>query len=254
MLSSDQKKLASTAFMVVIGCILAWYFLVDHNPPAPRPQVAKQLKRPAPKDHRQPVNVAGSGVQPEALPLPPPVSVLKRRRAAATTQPVDAAESKTATEATALDVPVEEEVDPVTPIEPAVPLQLARMALGFVGADPQAEEVWYEAINDPDTPADTRKDLIEDLNEEGFANPRQITEEDLPLIYSRIALIEQVAPDAMDDVNAAAFAEAYKDLMNMAARLEQEQLLRQQAQQQAQEQAQAAGEDTSVTPRRPLRR
>ena len=33
MLSNDQKKLASTAIMVVIGCVVAWYYLVDHNPP-----------------------------------------------------------------------------------------------------------------------------------------------------------------------------------------------------------------------------
>ncbi len=248
MLSNDQKKLASTAVMVVIGCGIAWYFLVDHTPPKPRPQVAQQIKRAAPKIHRQPV-VADSVEQPEARPLPPPVSVLKRRQVAATTQPTELSNGKTATETTEAEVPPQE-VDPVTLADPVVSVQVARLALGFVGSDPQAEEVWYGAINDPNMPADARKDLIEDLNEEGFANPRQITEDDLPLIYSRISLIEQVAPDAMDEVNAAAFAEAYKDLLNMAARLEQEQLAREQAR----DQAQAAGEDTSVTPRRPLRR
>ena len=121
------------------------------------------------------------------------------------------------------------------------------MALGFVGADPQAEELWYAAINDPNMPANARQDLIEDLNEEGFADPRNVTEDDLPLIYSRLALIEQVASDAMDDVNAAAFAEAYKDLVNMVFRLEQEAIAR--------EEAQAAGQDiTGSPPRRPFRR
>ena len=62
---------------------------------------------------------------------------------------------------------------------------------------------------------------IEDLNEEGFADPKNLTPDDLPLILTRLALIEEHAPDAMDEVNAAAFAEAYKDLMNMAARLMQ---------------------------------
>ena len=143
-----------------------------------------------------------------------------------------------------------EEVDPITEQEPQVPVQVARAALGLVGADPQAEEVWYAAINDPNMPANARKDLIEDLNEDGFADPRHITEDDLPLIYSRIALIEQVGPDAMDEVNAAAFAEAYKDLVNMVMRLEQEEILHQQAL----EQARAAGEENNVTPRRPLRR
>src|SRR5690349_14003865 len=52
--------------------------------------------------------------------------------------------------------------------EPIVPKPVARMALSYVGADPDAEDLWAVAINDPNLPADTRKDLIEDLNEEGF--------------------------------------------------------------------------------------
>ena len=63
-----------------------------------------------------------------------------------------------------------------------------------------------------------RKDLIEDLNEEGFADPDHVVTDDLPLILNRLALIEQLAPDAMDETNAAAFEEAYKDLVNMADR------------------------------------
>ena len=246
MLSNDQKKLASTGIAVLIGCVIAWYLLVDHNPPKTQPQLAQQLKRGDFKDRKQPVRIAQSNDQQEARPLPPPVPVLKPRPRPVNSQPVESPNPKPATTTPQTDVPVED-VDPVTPQEPVVPVQLARLALGFVGADPQAEEVWYEAINDPNMPADARKDLIEDLNESGFANPRQITEDDLPLIYSRIALIEQVAPDAMDNVNAAAFAEAYKDLVNMVVRLEQERLARQQTQ--------AAGEDIpGPTPRRPLRR
>jgi hypothetical protein len=243
MLSDDQKKLATTGIAVVIGCAIAWYFLVDHNPPKPQPQVAQQFKRWEPNNRKLPVRDAQvNDAQPEARPLPPPVSVLKRKTGPASTQPLELTSSSNPNPTTpGAEIPVEE-VDPVTPQELVVPVELARMALGFVGADPQAEQVWYQAINDPNMPADARKDLIEDLNEDGFANPRQITEDDLPLIYSRIALIEQVAPDAMDDVNAAAFAEAYKDLVNMVARLEQEALARQEAQ--------AAGEETSTSLRR----
>ena len=43
--------------------------------------------------------------------------------------------------------------------------------------------------------------------------------DDLPLIQSRLALIEDLAPNAMDDVNAAAFMEASKDLADMEANL-----------------------------------
>jgi hypothetical protein len=100
-----------------------------------------------------------------------------------------------------------------------IPKPLARAALGFVGADPEAETVWALAINDPDRSPNERKDLIEDLNEDGFLDPKHVTADDLPLILSRLELIEELAPDSMDEVNAAAFAEAYKDLVNMLIKL-----------------------------------
>lgn len=95
----------------------------------------------------------------------------------------------------------------------------AREALIYAGADPKATEIWAVAINNPDLPANERKDLIEDLNEEGFADPKNLTAEDLPLILSRIELIEMMAPTAMDQVNADAFQEAHKDLVNMRDRI-----------------------------------
>jgi hypothetical protein len=96
---------------------------------------------------------------------------------------------------------------------------LARLALSFVGADPQANEFYQKTINDPLLTRSDRKNLIEDLNQDGFADTRNLTARDLPLIQNRIALIEQLAPQAMDDANAAAFKEAYKDLINMRDRL-----------------------------------
>ena len=92
----------------------------------------------------------------------------------------------------------------------------ARMALAFVGADPDAEMYWYGAINDPSLSAHERQDLIEDLNEDGLSDPRNPTVDDLPLILSRIQLIETIGWNAMDEVNADAFQEAYKDLVNLA--------------------------------------
>jgi hypothetical protein len=87
-----------------------------------------------------------------------------------------------------------------------------------VGADADAEAVGVEAINDPRLSRNARKDLIEDLNEEGFENRKQPTENDVELIVRRLAIIEELAPDAMDEVNYAAFEEAYKDLVNMLAK------------------------------------
>lgn len=96
---------------------------------------------------------------------------------------------------------------------------LARLALSFVGADVKADEFYEKTINDPLLTRSDRKNLIEDLNQDGFADTRNLTAQDLPLIQNRIALIEQLAPQAMDEVNAAAFQEAYKDLVAMRERI-----------------------------------
>jgi hypothetical protein len=92
---------------------------------------------------------------------------------------------------------------------------LARLALSFAGADAQANAFYTQAINDPFLTKSHRKNLIEDLNETGFVDPKNLTERDLPLIQNRLSLIEQLAPTPLDDANAAAFKEAYKDLVNM---------------------------------------
>ena len=105
------------------------------------------------------------------------------------------------------------------PADVLVPEPMARQALCFVGADAEAETIWNWAINDPNLSRNVRKNLIEDLNEDGFSDPKRPGVEDLPLIVSRIALIEELAPYAMDEANFDAFAEAYKDLVNMYNRL-----------------------------------
>jgi hypothetical protein len=92
----------------------------------------------------------------------------------------------------------------------------ARIALALVGADEMAEAYWYSAINDPTLSPNERQDLIEDLNEDGLSDPKHPTADDLLLIVNRLLLIEEFGPDAMDNVNADAFQEAYKDLVNLA--------------------------------------
>ncbi len=99
--------------------------------------------------------------------------------------------------------------------KPEIQNPAARVALSFVGMDVEAEECWMAAINDPNLPAEERKDLIEDLNEDGLSNPHHPTSEDMALIASRMELIEELAPYAADQVNLDAFKEAYKDLMNL---------------------------------------
>jgi len=102
------------------------------------------------------------------------------------------------------------------PGKPPIQDPMARAALSYVGADPEAELYWYQAINDPSLGPQERQDLIEDLNEDGLSDPHHPTADDLPLILNRIQIIEEVVWDAMDEVNADAFLEAYKDLVNLA--------------------------------------
>jgi hypothetical protein len=103
--------------------------------------------------------------------------------------------------------------------DPALRVPLARLALSAVGMDELAEALWLHAINDPELDAEVRQNLIEDLNEEGFADPKNLTRDELPLIEARLALIDRLAPEAMDETNAAAFEEARKDLVEMRAKL-----------------------------------
>ncbi len=91
----------------------------------------------------------------------------------------------------------------------------ARAALSSVGSDPNATAYWASAINDPNLPSEERKDLIEDLNEDGLSDPKHPGAQDIPLIMNRLQLIEDLAPNAMDPVDAQAFGEAYKDLVAM---------------------------------------
>ncbi len=92
---------------------------------------------------------------------------------------------------------------------------LARVALAYLGANPQAEPLFKTAINDMSLPPDHRRELIEDLNTDGFADKRNPTPADLALIQNRLRFIQQNAPNAVDVVNAKAFAEAAKDLLQM---------------------------------------
>lgn len=103
--------------------------------------------------------------------------------------------------------------------DPAKREPLARVALNFVGADPHANEFYVKAINDMSLSQSDRKNLIEDLNQDGFPSKKNLTANDLPLIQNRIAIIEQLAPSAADPVNLAAFKEAHKDLVNMRERI-----------------------------------
>lgn len=207
---------------VVAGALLTRHFTGAHSArvPAPPQQVAIAQADAAPMDaapSSAPVSEPTAVSPPEALPSP----------SAPTSEPAPVVTAKKADGPTENNGPTapanKRKQQPPPDAAGAEDPPLARQALALVGADPLAELVWVDAINDPDRTPHERQDLIEDLNEDGFPDPKHPTADDLPLIESRLALIEALAPDAMDDVNAAAFAEAYKDLVNMYDRVTSEQ-------------------------------
>jgi hypothetical protein len=105
--------------------------------------------------------------------------------------------------------------------DPEVVESQARAALNFVGADPDAGTAWARAINDAELSAETREELIEELDVAGLpADPQRLTQDHLPLILSRIEIVEQLAPSALDDTNAAAFRAVHRRLTSLAASLE----------------------------------
>ena len=91
---------------------------------------------------------------------------------------------------------------------------VARDALKYVGFDPDAEIYWFSAIQDSSLPTSERQDLIDDLNEEGLPDPKHPTIDDLPLILSRLRILEELVPSIADSLE---WKESYEDLLNLAA-------------------------------------
>lgn len=211
--------LVATALLVVTGAIILRQTAPSADPAAGKKSpLAANAQRTPKRDTPRQASFDAGGVEL----IPSPAASPVERPAASSQSP------RTGTEPAPAGLlggspPAKPEDDDEFFDEPIIPLPIARAALGFVGLDPEAEEVWYWAINDPSLSPDDRKNLIEDLNEDGFPDPKNITIDDLPLILSRIELIEELGPDAMDETNAEAFAEAYKDLVKMLARLSEQQ-------------------------------
>jgi hypothetical protein len=78
--------------------------------------------------------------------------------------------------------------------DPAAREPLARLALSFVGVDAGANEFYEKTINDNSLTKNHRRNLIEDLNEDGFTDPKNVSERELPLIQNRLALIGNSHP------------------------------------------------------------
>ena len=187
--------LSATVVIIVVGMVLVGQRKAE-------PPIAKE---PA----GQPASAPAETIPAPAPATPPEISVIETK-APVQTAPVNVLPFPKRQNETAQIAPPGGAKEPIQDPD-------AREALSLVGADPVAEQYWMAAINDPSLPANERKDLIEDLNEDGLSDPKHPGPQDLPLIMNRIRLIESLGPLAMDSVNADAFAEAYKDLQNMLA-------------------------------------
>ena len=214
------KMLIFVGLVVAIGCIVAGVAVVRHEAAQKAAWDLARAERAALEEARNQARLETDKALELALSKPSaPESI-----AAPTKRPAPAPAARTdARGPVRTPPPASAAQAPQSPRSTKPPLQdpVARDALSLVGVDPAAEQYWALAINDSSLPENERQDLIEDLNEDGFPDPRNVTADDLPLIVSRLLLIEQLAPDAMDKVNADAFQEAYKDLVNMLVRLAQ---------------------------------
>jgi hypothetical protein len=83
-----------------------------------------------------------------------------------------------------------------------------------VGVDSDAEDYWLGAVFDPNLPTSERQDLIDDLNEEGLPDPKHPTEDDLPVLYSRLEMLEALIPFVHGSLE---WEEAREDLLNLIA-------------------------------------
>jgi len=105
--------------------------------------------------------------------------------------------------------------------EPDSKETLARVALAYVGANDQAGELFHAVILDPTLKPDQTRNLVEDLNQDGLANRKSPTAEDLKVIANRYELTQAYLRQDYVINNKtlnAAFTEADKDLYNMLQR------------------------------------
>jgi hypothetical protein len=101
-----------------------------------------------------------------------------------------------------------------TPTKKLVQDPISRDALKLVGMDAEAELYWFAAIHDETLPKSERQDLIDDLNEEGLPDPKHPTPDDLPLLLSRLEILEELVPTLGGDLE---WQESYNDLVNLVA-------------------------------------
>lgn len=187
----SRRKIGGLIVLAGALGVFFWY----RQPPTPAVTPPPPLERPvAPVTETQPAIQPVQGQEPAVVePVAEPATKPKAR-------------PQTQVQAPAVKPPKEPLHDPD-----------ARDALALVGMDPEAEQYWLAAIYDTSLPDNEREDLMEDLNETGFADPKNLSADDLALVANRLAIIDSILPN-VDDFMAPHLLEARKDLVNMANR------------------------------------
>jgi hypothetical protein len=203
MMNNNRRTMYAASIGLVASAAVVGFILV--TPPAPPRQMTRGDANPVAPEPQQ-VQATPPAVvtaPPVADNVPPPLAI-----------PDSNLDSVAAPHPPAGRTPV---LPPGRPPKSKPDLQdpVARAALSLVGADPEAEAYWLEAIYDPSLPNEEREDLMEDLNEDGLSDPKRPGAQDLPLILNRLVIIEELAPWA-DDFMWPHLREAYKDLLNLA--------------------------------------
>ena len=93
-------------------------------------------------------------------------------------------------------------------VQPVIDPQQAYIASALVGISEEAFNYWHAAINSFSFSANDRQRLILNLAVAGFDDPP--TEDDLPLILSRIQILQHVSQEPIIEGNGAAIAETYE--------------------------------------------
>jgi hypothetical protein len=190
----------AVGLVVVIAGIVAGVMSVKRPQPAPKARPETQASKQAP---------VAPAVTPPVREAPQEVDAVSSSDRAPSAEAVKS-EGETSIKKQEAPTPAKPAKKPKPPLRDP----LAREALALVGADPDAEAYWLEAIYDSSLPDKEREDLIEDLNEYGLSDHKRPGPEDFPLIINRIAIIEQIAPHA-DEFMLPHLREAYKDLLNL---------------------------------------
>lgn len=214
MLNHMTTKIVSVLGLIAVSTAATWMFFKQPDPRESAASNAAPVYPPSPPMETPPLTAAPQ--PPDTQPSLAETSPSLPKRSPALQLPPSPRPARTS--AGAPSQPQNASKPPLAPgrkPKPSLQDPTARIAMSFVGADPEAEAYWLEAIFDPSLPDREREDLMEDLNEEGLSDHKRPGPEDLPLIINRLALIEQIAPEA-DEFMLRHLQEAYQDLVNLA--------------------------------------